>query len=163
MERRVAQHMLGWAAVGLSTLIACVWAFWGIIENFHEGWYYPSLAQNLGLMLVQYLMPMLLFVSLALVGVRWPYVGSGLHLALALWLGFFFLHVRGAGSILLIYGPLLLLAGLYAWGRPQPLRLAYALLAGLPLLTPFACAAGPEWRIAALSREGTRAAGLLSG
>ena len=50
-----------------------------------------------------------MLVSLALVGVRWPYVGSGLHLALALWLGFFFLHVRGAGSILLIYGPLLLL------------------------------------------------------
>ena len=49
------RQFLGWTGVGLSTLAACAWAFWGIIENFHEGWYYPSLWGNLGLMLSQYL------------------------------------------------------------------------------------------------------------
>jgi hypothetical protein len=28
---------LGWVAVGLSSAIAALWAFWGILENFHEG------------------------------------------------------------------------------------------------------------------------------
>jgi len=28
----------GWIAVGFSTIITRVWAFWGIIENFYEGW-----------------------------------------------------------------------------------------------------------------------------
>jgi hypothetical protein len=31
-------QIAGWIAVGLSTFITCVWAFWGIIENFHESW-----------------------------------------------------------------------------------------------------------------------------
>ena len=53
--------------MGLSTLAACVWAFWGIVENFHEGWYYSSLWANLGLMLSQYVGFMLVFVAAALV------------------------------------------------------------------------------------------------
>jgi hypothetical protein len=59
------RQFLGWTAVGLSTLAACFWAFWGIIENFHEGWYHRSLWANLGLMLAQYLLFMLLFVGAA--------------------------------------------------------------------------------------------------
>ena len=54
----------GWIAVILSTTLACLWAFWGIIENFHEGWYYESLPRNLLLMFGQYLSPMLLFIGL---------------------------------------------------------------------------------------------------
>jgi len=43
--------IIGWTAVTLSTLISCSWAFWGIVENFDEGWYFESLLQNLGLMI----------------------------------------------------------------------------------------------------------------
>ena len=57
------QRILGWLAVGLSTALACFWALWGIIENFHEGWFYESFFSNLGLMFVQYLSPMLIVVS----------------------------------------------------------------------------------------------------
>src|SRR6266508_4308910 len=41
------QQISGWLAVGVSTTIACFWAMWGIVENFHEGWFYDSLLANL--------------------------------------------------------------------------------------------------------------------
>jgi hypothetical protein len=65
--------------VGFSVIITCFWAFWGIIENFHEGWYYPDLLSNVGLMLVQYLSPMLVFMALTLISISWPRIGGALH------------------------------------------------------------------------------------
>jgi hypothetical protein len=59
-----ASRIVGWIAVLLSTAIASFWAFWGIIENFHEGWYFESIWPNLGLMIVQYLSVMLIFLAL---------------------------------------------------------------------------------------------------
>jgi hypothetical protein len=56
--RRTWRVVVGWSAVALNLLVSCFWAFWGAIENFHEGWYSPSLLANLGLMLAQYLSPM---------------------------------------------------------------------------------------------------------
>ena len=52
-----ARQVIGWVTLAISILTACFWAFWGIIENFHEGWYHPTFKQNVGLMLVQYLAP----------------------------------------------------------------------------------------------------------
>ena len=57
------RQAVGWLAVVLSTFIACFWAFWGIVENFHEGWFHESFFFNVGLMFVQYLSPMIIFVS----------------------------------------------------------------------------------------------------
>ena len=58
MKHLDKRQIVGWTAVGLSIVITCVWAFWGIIENFHEGWHYESLLSNVGLMFVQYLSPL---------------------------------------------------------------------------------------------------------
>lgn len=69
--------ILGWGALVLSTAITCFWAFWGVIENFHEGWYFESLWSNLGLMLVQYLSAMLAFLVLASLSIAWPRIGAG--------------------------------------------------------------------------------------
>ena len=63
------RQIVGWIAVGLSTVITCFWAFWCIVENFHEGWYYESLLSNVGLMFVQYLSPMLIFMGVTLVSI----------------------------------------------------------------------------------------------
>jgi len=65
------RRILGWLAVAISVLAACFWAYWGSIENFHEGWYFTSLWRNLTLMLVQYLSPMLIMVAASCVAVRW--------------------------------------------------------------------------------------------
>ena len=84
------RQIVGWIAVGLSTLITCLWAFWGIIENFHEGWYYQSWLENLGLMFLQYLSPMLLFMGVTLIAIYWPRFGGILHVLLALFAAWFF-------------------------------------------------------------------------
>ena len=55
MKRTDKRQIAGWIGVGVSTLITCIWALWGILENFHEGWYAETLATNLGLMFIQYL------------------------------------------------------------------------------------------------------------
>ena len=78
MEHFDKRKVVGWIAVGISIAITCFWAFWGIIENFHEGWFYPSLLRNVGLMLVQYLSVMLIFMGVTLVSIYWPR-GGGRH------------------------------------------------------------------------------------
>lgn len=65
----------------LGSALSCFWAFWGIIENFHQGWYSTSVWMNLGLMFVQYLAPMLFFLVAALAGTIWPRLGGVLYVA----------------------------------------------------------------------------------
>lgn len=57
-------RILGWIAVGVSLVVACVWAHWGINENFHEGWWAKTLADNLA-MSAKFLGPMLIALALA--------------------------------------------------------------------------------------------------
>src|SRR6266508_5706779 len=84
MNRLSKRQVVGWLAVALSTSIASFWAFWGIIENFHEGWYYCSTFENLGLMLVQYLSPMLAFAVITVVAIVAPRLGSILYLLIGI-------------------------------------------------------------------------------
>jgi hypothetical protein len=154
---------LGWCAVGLSTLAACFWAFWGIIENFHEGWYYPSLWANLGLMLLQYLSPMVLFVGTALLAIRWPRVGGGVHLAAAAAAAW---HFRGASAVVVyvsIVGPLVFMGACYAFGRPRPRRFAVAAVVGLPLATLLVCGVEPAYRVSRRLDDADRSARLVEG
>lgn len=142
-----SQQWLGWGAVALSTVAACFWSFWGIIENFHEGWYASSLWQNLSLMIVQYLAIPLLIVGAALIAIRWPRAGGVLHLAAACGVAWFF---HGAGwtvVYLTVVGPLVLMGILYWAGRPQPQRWADGVIVGLPLVTLVVCGAEPVYRV----------------
>jgi hypothetical protein len=54
-EKKSIPLIMDWAAVVLITIVACFWAFWGTMENFHEGRWYPSLFERVGVMFVQYL------------------------------------------------------------------------------------------------------------
>jgi hypothetical protein len=142
------QPILGWCAVSCSTLVACFWSFWGIIENFHEGWYHAALADNLLMMVGQYLLPMLIFMAAGVVAIFFPRTGGAVHLAaaiLAVW------HFRGASSMvvyLAIAGPLVLMSISYWLGRPQPRRWAVSVLVALPLVTMLICGAEPAFRVA---------------
>ena len=71
MKHLDKRQVAGWIAVGISTAITCFWAFWGIIENFHEGWYYESWLLNIGLMFAQNLSPMLIFMGVTLISISW--------------------------------------------------------------------------------------------
>ena len=134
MKQIDKRQIVGWVAVFFSTAITSFWAFWGIIENFHEGWYYESWLSNVGLMFVQYLSPMLLFMGVTLISIFWPRFGGGLHLLLALLAVWFFQAFSNAAMFLIIL-PLAGVGGMYWYGRPQPRKIAIIIIVGLPLLT----------------------------
>jgi hypothetical protein len=137
---------LGWIAVGISTAITSFWAFWGIIENFHEGWYSESLWANLGMLLLQYLAPMLIFMGLALVSIIWPRAGGVTHGLLAL-LAVWFFRAFSVTATCLIVLPLLGLGVLHYLGRPQPRRTAIVVVLGVPLLTLVIAGIEPALRV----------------
>jgi hypothetical protein len=163
VQKTTRKHqVLGWAAVGISTLISCGWAAWGIIENFHEGWYYPALGPNLGLMMVQYLSPMLLFIGLTMLGIYKPRISAGFHL-LAAGLAAWFFKTGSAAASTLIISPLLVLGLLYWFGRLDNSKLAARLAVGLPLLTLILCGIPPALRVSQRFNDGILDARLVEG
>ena len=139
------RSVMGWIAVTLSTLLSSFWAFWGSIENFHEGWYFRELWRNLALMAIQYLPWMFIPMVAGLVALWRPPLGVAAHVALAAAV-FSLFEIREIGG-LMIGIPVLLLAALYGYGRPVPLRWARRTLIGVPLLTAVASGAYPGWRV----------------
>jgi hypothetical protein len=162
MKRSDKRQIVGWIAVALSLAVTCVWAFWGIIENFHEGWYYESLPANVGLMVAQYLSPMLLFMGVTCASVFWPRVGAGLHGILALLVGWFFEAWTHTVTLLLLL-PLVGLGTLYWFGRPQPRKIAASLAIGLPFLTLIAFGIEPAFRVSQRLNDGNLEARLVHG
>lgn len=150
------RRALGWAATIVSALGGSFWAFWGIAENFHEGWYLGSLWANVGLMLVQYLLPAVLLVGAAVLAIHLRWAGAAVHFAAALWAAWFF---RGASALAvypLIVFPLLALGVCYAIGRPEPRRWSVALVVGLPLITALVVGAEPAYRVSQRLDDGNR-------
>lgn len=156
------RQIVGWLAVGLSVAITCIWALWGIIENFHEGWYYESFWSNLGLMFLQYLSPMLIFMGVTLISIRWPRVGSVLHGILAIFLAWFF-HAFTNTVVFFLLLPLVGIGVLYWYGRPQPHKRAILLAAGLPLLVLVVCGVEPAIRVSQRMDDGNLEARLVQG
>lgn len=135
----------GWLAVLLSTGLSAVWAFWGSIENFHEGWYYRELWRNVLLAGVQYLPWMVLPMVAALCALWRSWAGVLAHLVLAAGaIARFGIHP--AAGMVLIALPLVVLGALYAYGRPEPVRLARRILILVPLATALISGAYPGWR-----------------
>ena len=161
-RQRDRRQILGWIAVNISTAIICLWAFWGIVENYHEGWYYQSLLPNLGLMLAQYLSPMLIFLAVTLVSLFWPRAGAALHGILALGVAWFF-EAWTNTVLLLLMLPLIGLGALHWFGRPKPRKLAAALVVGLPLLTLIVAGTGPAIRVSHRLDDGDLGARLVRG
>ncbi len=156
------RQIAGWIAVSISTVITCFWAFWGIIENFHEGWYYESWFSNVGLMFVQYLSPMLIFMGVTLISIFWPRFGGGLHVIFALLAAWFFQAFTNAATFLLIV-PLIGLGALYWFGRPQPRKIAISLVVGLPILTLIISGTEPVLRVSQRIDDGNINARLVHG
>ena len=162
MKQLNKRQIIGWIAACLSIFITCLWAFWGIIENFHEGWYYESFLSNMGLMIVQYLSPMFIFMGVALISIFWPRIGGGLHLGFALIAAGFFRTNTNAVMFLLLV-PLVGIGLLYWFGRPPPRKPAVSLAVGLPLLTLFISGILPAWRVSQRLDDGDLQARLVAG
>ncbi|MCI0724961.1 MAG: DUF1566 domain-containing protein [Acidobacteria bacterium] len=154
------KQVMGWIAVALSTLVASFWAYWGANETFHEGWYYRDWIMNVAMTLAQYLSPMLVLVAAAFAGVAWPRAGASLHLALAAIVGWWF-GFRAA--VFFLVPPLVVLGGLYYYGRPQPRRLALAAVLVIPLLTMLTSGAYPAYLASQRFDDGDYGSRLIEG
>jgi hypothetical protein len=162
MQRPDKRQIVGWIAVSLSTAISCVWAFWGIIENFHEGWHYESLLSNVGLMFAQYLSPMLIFAVVTLTSISWPRLGGVLHVIVALLAAWFFQALSNTVTLFLMV-PLVGIGMLYWFGRPKPRRIAVSLAVGLPVLTLIISGIEPVLRVSQRVYDGNLQARLVHG
>ncbi len=145
-----ARLFLGWAAVGITVIFTCVWTFWGIVENFHEGWYSKSVWENLLMLFFQYLSVPIVFCALAVVSIRWRIAGIVLHIAAALFLLWFFRNAGFSVVGLMIVLPIALLGLMYFFGRPQPKKWAYRLIVALPLLIVLAVM---PWKLVQVSQR----------
>jgi hypothetical protein len=154
------QKIAGWAAVIISTTISGLWAFWGAIENFHEGWYFTSLWQNLLLMFFQYMIFMLCFVVLTVIGIRWPKTGGVITAVIGLLFIWFF---RGASALSLLVIPMFVLAVLFFYGRPAPKKWAYRIAVIIPLLIYLGFSVEPAIRAMGRLDDGDRSARIVEG
>ena len=156
------RKVVGWIAVAFTIVITCMWAFWGIIENFHEGWYYESFLLNVGLMFVQYLSPMLIFMGVTLISISWPRFGGILHAIVALLAVWFFQAFSNAATFVIIM-PLIGIGVLYWFGRPQPRKVAVSLAIGLPILTLILSGIEPVLRVSQRVHDGNLQSRLVRG
>jgi hypothetical protein len=132
------KNIVGWVGVAISLVFSSIWAYWGAIENFHEGWYSASMWENLFMLVFQYLSIPLIFVILAVIALKWRRIGLILHIALA---GFSIWFFSGASFNVLgimIVIPIVALGLLYFFGEPKRKIWAYRLLIGVPLVVALA-------------------------
>lgn len=110
---------IGWFAVALVTLIASFWAYWGGIENFHEGWYYTGLWDNILLMLAQYWLFALAFMSIGLIGIRFPKITLAVCAVMGIAACIFFTNAHFSVIWLLIIIPFVGIGLLYFFWATQ--------------------------------------------
>lgn len=164
------KNILGWLAVSFSLVISCLWAFWGILENFHEGWHSASLEGNL-VGTLAYLAPMFISVGIALLAIRSPIGGGIVYIGIGIIFSGIILATwnpvkEGLGTALSWFPvtALLVIVGiLYFFGRPKPKKLAYALAAGLPFVVVIIFGIKPAIRVAGRVDDGYRGARLIEG
>ena len=132
--KRDRKFWLGWVGVGITLIFSSMWAYWGAIENFHEGWYSHSVWENIFMLVFQYLLFTWVFVLLAVISLRWKRIGLALHILIA---GASIWFFSGASlSVLagMIVLPILTLGLIYYFGEPEPKKWAYRLLVLVPLI-----------------------------
>lgn len=161
VRRQVSiRGLAGWLAVGVSTAFAGFWAFWGSIENFHEGWFSRSLWENLALMIGQYLGFSIIFIVLALAAIAKPKLGGLLHMLFGASLAWTF---RDSGGGMFLGPPIIVLGLLYFVGQISSRRLAGWIVVGLPLLTAIGFGAGPAYNTFTRIDDGYRGMRTISG
>jgi hypothetical protein len=127
------QLILGWIAVGIVIIIASLWAYWGGIENFHEGWYSKSIWENISMMIVQYWSLALVFIILGIIGIRFPIASLPLCIITGIAAAVILSGANFSVVWAMIIIPLAGLGLLFFFGRAKPKRLAYILVASLPI------------------------------
>lgn len=155
-----ASCIMGWVAVGISTILTCVWTYWGITENFYEGWYYPALLPNM-LLMFNYLMWMLIFLALSLISIRWSRIGGILYGVAGIYAAVLY-DLRPAPIVFFVI-PLGILGMLYWFSCIQSRKWAYLLAVGLPVMTLVLAGTEPVLRVTGRVFDGNLEARLVEG
>jgi hypothetical protein len=134
-----------WIAITITSSFSCFWAFWGIIENFHEGWYYESFLMNVGMMLFQYLLFSLIFIALGTVALRWTKLGAILFILSGILIPL--LGLRSNAAIFIFSLPLIIIGILFWFGELKNKKWAYRIIAGAPILTIIILGIEPAIRV----------------
>lgn len=113
---------------------------------FHEGWYYESFMMNIGLAIIQYLSPMLIFMGVGIISIRWPRVGGVIHIIAALLAAWFF-NILANTVIIFIIVPLVGIGLAYWYGSPPPRKIATRWMIGLPFLVALVVGLAPAYRV----------------
>jgi hypothetical protein len=152
---------IGWAAVILTTIFSSFWGFWGIIENFHEGWYSESLWQNISLMFIQYIPWSFSFIVVGLLALSFPRIGALCFIITGLILPLFIgIHF---GIILILSLPLIIIGLLYYWGRPEPKIWASRVVLYVPLIVILGFGIEPVSRLSGRVDDGNYGARIIEG
>jgi hypothetical protein len=128
------KNITGWIGVAITILISGIWAYWGSVENFHEGWYARTTLENMSVFLCQYLLFTIIFVALAFAALRWKKVGLVMHILVGIFCIWFFSGASFSVLGLLVIIPFTILGCLYYFGDPSPKKWAYRLIGFVPLV-----------------------------
>ncbi len=132
MTKEGIKKITGWAAISVSTFFSCFWAFWGISENFHEGWYFRNFGDNVAMMFGQYLLIPIVFIIMSVIAIRWQKAGGIIHIIIGIFLYNFFGGMPAAFLFIMI--PFIGIGLTYYFGSIPSKRYAYIMLIALPLL-----------------------------
>jgi len=149
MKKEKLKIITGRIAITLSLIITSAWSFWGAIENFHEGWYFDSLLKNIGLMLIQYASPVLLFVLLTLLSIRKNKLGAVLFIVLGI-----IIYTKVNIRNLFFLTPFFVFAFLFWFGTVKNKKRAYRLLIFIPLAIFTVFSIEPAIRVAGRVNDG---------
>jgi hypothetical protein len=122
--------IVAWIAVIITAAFANFWAYWGVIENFHEGWYFEGFWDNIALMIGQYLSVPLCFICLGFISIKWNKIGAVLHWVLAISAYFLFKNMNA--GFLLIAIPLTFVGIFYWFGKLERKTIPILIVIVLP-------------------------------
>lgn len=123
-------------------VLTSIWAFWGIIENFHEGWFYASFWKNIALMFIQYLSPFLIFMLFSLISIRNNKIGSALFLLFGISISFF---VNRFNYFVIL--PFFIMAALIFFSRFENKKRMYRLIVFIPIILLIVFSIEPIYRV----------------
>ncbi|MDD3520919.1 MAG: DUF1566 domain-containing protein [Actinomycetota bacterium] len=134
MVKNKRELILGWIAVSIVTIIASLWAYWGGIENFHEGWYSKNLWENIFMMIVQYWLFPMVFIIIGIIGIRFPKAALFLCIAIGIAAGIFFFGAHFTVLWIMILFPLIGIGLLFFFGKAGPKKAAYSIVISIPVM-----------------------------
>ena len=118
----------GWIGKILIIIITAFWCYWSVGEMYHEGWWGAFYIRLL------YLIPGIAFLTLTLIGIRWPSIGGWLIIVIGGLFTISFLNISFVDGKLnlgrdlagfLVSGPLVFIGVLLLFeGRTQKRRIA---------------------------------------